>query len=57
MTTPLTFGDCHTHLDQYDQAELPGLLERAAEAGCDVGDTGGNYAGIDARVHRAGGAV
>ena len=33
MTTPLTFGDCHTHLDQYDAAELPGILERAAEAG------------------------
>ena len=33
MTTPLTFGDCHTHLDQYDEAELPGILERAAEAG------------------------
>ena len=33
MTTPLTFGDCHTHLDQYDAAEMPGLLERAAEAG------------------------
>ena len=33
MTEPLTFGDCHTHLDQYDEAELPGILERAAEAG------------------------
>ncbi len=33
MTIPLTFGDCHTHLDQYDEAELPGLKERAAEAG------------------------
>ena len=33
MTTPLTFGDCHTHLDQYGAAELPGLLERAAEVG------------------------
>ena len=33
MTTPLTFGDCHTHLDQYDAAELPGLVERAAEVG------------------------
>ena len=33
MTTPLTFGDCHTHLDQYDSAELPGLVERAAEVG------------------------
>ena len=33
MTAPLTFGDCHTHLDQYDEAELPGVLERAAEAG------------------------
>ena len=33
MTTPLLFGDCHSHLDQYDDAELPGILERAAEAG------------------------
>ena len=33
MTTPLTFGDCHSHLDQYDAAELPGLVERAAEVG------------------------
>ena len=33
MTAPLTFGDCHTHLDQYDESELPGILERAAEAG------------------------
>ena len=33
MTEPLLFGDCHTHLDQYDEAELPGILERAAEAG------------------------
>ena len=29
----MTFGDCHTHLDQYDAAELPGLLARAADAG------------------------
>ena len=33
MTEPLLFGDCHSHLDQYDAAELPGLLERAAEVG------------------------
>ena len=33
MTEPLLFGDCHTHLDQYDEAELPSILERAAEAG------------------------
>ena len=33
MTEPLLFGDCHTHLDKYDAAELPGLLERAAEVG------------------------
>ena len=33
MTEPLLFGDCHTHVDQYDSAELPGILERAAEAG------------------------
>ena len=33
MSEPLLFGDCHTHVDQYDSAELPGLLERAAEVG------------------------
>ncbi len=33
MTEQLLFGDCHTHLDQYDLAELPGLVERAAEVG------------------------
>ena len=33
MTEPLLFGDCHTHLDQYDEAELPSILERAAEVG------------------------
>ena len=33
MTEPLQFGDCHSHLDQYDESELPGILERAAEAG------------------------
>ena len=33
MTAGLTFGDCHTHLDQYDVGELPGMLERAAEVG------------------------
>ena len=33
MSEPLLFGDCHTHLDQYDEAELPGILERAAEVG------------------------
>ncbi len=33
MSEPLIFGDCHTHLDQYDEAEMPGILERAAEAG------------------------
>jgi len=26
-------GDCHTHLDQYAPAELPGILARAGEAG------------------------
>ena len=31
MTTPLTLGDCHTHLSEYDAAELPGQVERAAE--------------------------
>ena len=33
MPTHLPFGDCHTHLDQYDPAELPGILERAAAVG------------------------
>ena len=33
MMPELTFGDCHTHLDQYDRDELPGLLERAGDAG------------------------
>ena len=33
MSEPLLFGDCHTHLDQYDAAELPALVERAAEVG------------------------
>ena len=33
MSEPLLFGDCHTHLDQYGAAELPGLVERVAEAG------------------------
>ena len=27
------FGDCHTHLDQYPAAEIPEILDRAAEAG------------------------
>jgi TatD DNase family protein len=26
-------GDCHTHLDQYPAEEVPGILERAGEAG------------------------
>ncbi len=26
-------GDCHTHLDQYPQVEIPDILERAKEAG------------------------
>ena len=29
----LLFGDAHTHLDQYGPEEIPGILERAAEAG------------------------
>lgn len=33
MNEPLLFGDCHTHLDQYDSAELPSILERAADVG------------------------
>ena len=33
MTNPLVFGDCHTHLDQYDRAELPDILQRADEVG------------------------
>ena len=47
MTAPLLFGDCHTHLDQYDEAELSGILERAAEGGGDVGAAGGDHAGVD----------
>ena len=31
----LLFGDAHTHLDQYGPEEIPGILERAAEA--DIG--------------------
>ena len=27
------FGDAHTHLDQYGPEEIPGILDRAAEAG------------------------
>ena len=30
---PVLFGDAHTHLDQYGPDEIPGILERAAEAG------------------------
>ena len=26
-------ADCHTHLDQYDSSEVPGILERARAAG------------------------
>ena len=33
MTEPLLFGDCHTHLDQYDAAELPDILQRAGDVG------------------------
>ena len=33
MTEKLLLGDAHTHLDQYPPAELPLILERAAEAG------------------------
>ena len=29
----LLFGDAHTHLDQYGPEEIPGILDRAAEAG------------------------
>lgn len=29
----ILFGDAHTHLDQYGPEEIPGILERAAEAG------------------------
>ena len=54
MTTPLTFGDCHTHLDQYDEAELPGHPGAGRRGRGDVGDAGGDYAGVHARVHRAG---
>ena len=33
MAHEFLLGDCHTHLDQYAPAELPGILERAGEAG------------------------
>ena len=33
MTEPLLFGDCHTHLDQYDASELPDILQRAGDVG------------------------
>ena len=29
----LPLGDCHTHLDKYAPSEMPGILERAREAG------------------------
>ena len=29
---PTPFVDCHTHLDQYDSLELPGILQRAQAA-------------------------
>jgi len=29
----LPLGDCHTHLDKYAPSEMPGILERAQEAG------------------------
>ena len=29
----ILFGDAHTHLDQYGPEEIPGILERASEAG------------------------
>lgn len=32
MTENFILGDCHTHLDQYDIAEMPGILERAKES-------------------------
>ncbi len=31
----VVFGDAHTHLDQYGPEEIPGILERAGEAGID----------------------
>ena len=57
MTAPLTFGDCHTHLDQYDAAELPGLVDRAAEVGVTSVILAGTTLESTQRVHRAGGAV
>ena len=33
MTGPTLLGDCHTHLDHYGPDEMPGILERAREAG------------------------
>ncbi|MDA0262864.1 MAG: TatD family hydrolase [Chloroflexi bacterium] len=33
MPIDYLLGDCHTHLDQYGPAEMPGILDRATEAG------------------------
>ena len=33
MKTAYVLGDSHTHLDQYPPSEIPGILERAGDAG------------------------
>jgi TatD DNase family protein len=33
MARKLVLGDAHTHLDQYAPGEIPGIIERATEAG------------------------
>ena len=32
MSEPLTFGDCHAHLDWYDVLELPTILVGTKQA-------------------------
>ena len=32
MSSDYLLGDCHTHLDKYPAAEMPGILDRAREA-------------------------
>ncbi len=33
VSKDILFGDAHTHLDQYGPEEIPGILDRAAQAG------------------------
>ena len=34
--TPLVLCDSHTHFDQYDESEIPQILDRAAQSGVHV---------------------